>query len=126
MAFARVSGTNPPLARRDHGRVLIWSLAPIVLVIISLLQLRHSSHIGKGFGLRWWVGKPRREKSIVYDRRLRAALADSLALASWTTLIAALFGTAFALGCWGWRSRIRGWTVGDVDRPWLLHPSCLV
>ena len=43
---------------------------------------RVASRIGKGASLRWWVGDPAAQESIVYDPALRAALLHSLLLAS--------------------------------------------
>jgi spermidine/putrescine transport system permease protein len=85
---------------------LFWSLAPIVLAIIYSFNAGNSITHWEGASLRWWVGDPAAQESIVYDPALRAALLHSLLLASWTTLVAVPFGTVFALGCRGWRSRI--------------------
>ena len=85
---------------------LFWSLAPIVLAIIYSFNAGSSITHWEGASLRWWVGDPAAQESIVYDPATRAALLHSLLLASWTMLVAVPFGTAFALGCRGWRSRI--------------------
>jgi spermidine/putrescine transport system permease protein len=85
---------------------LIWSLAPIVLAIIYSFNAGSSITHWEGFSLRWWVGDPAAQESIVYDPEARTALLHSLVLASWTAAIAVPCGTAFALGCRGWRSRI--------------------
>lgn len=84
---------------------LVWSLAPIVLAIVYSFNAGSSVTHWEGSSLRWWVGDPAAQESIVYDPELRAALIHSLVLASWTVAIAVPFGTAFALGCRGWRSR---------------------
>jgi ABC-type spermidine/putrescine transport system permease subunit II len=46
-------------------------------------------------------------ESIAYDPETRARLAHSLVLASLTTVVAVPMGSAFALGCRGWHSRLR-------------------
>ena len=85
---------------------LCWSLAPIALAIIYSFNAGTTVTHWEGVSLRWWVGDPAAQESIVYDPALRAALLHSLVLASWTMVIVVPCGTAFALGCRGWRSRI--------------------
>jgi spermidine/putrescine transport system permease protein len=85
---------------------LIWSLGPILLALVFSFNAGSSVTHWEGFSLRWWVGDPAAQESIVYDPEARAALLHSLVLASLTTAIAVPIGTAFALGCRGWRSRI--------------------
>ena len=85
---------------------LFWSLGSIALAIIYSFNAGSSVTHWEGPSLRWWVGDPTAQESIVYDPALRAALLHSVLLASWTTVIAVPCGIAFALGCRGWRSRI--------------------
>jgi spermidine/putrescine transport system permease protein len=85
---------------------LFWSLAPIGLAIIYSFNVGNTITHWEGAGLRWWLGDPAAQESIMYDPAIRAALLHSLLLASWTMVIAVPCGTAFALGCRGWRSRI--------------------
>ena len=85
---------------------LIWSLVPIVIAMIYSFNTGSSITHWEGFSLRWWVGDPAAQESIVHDPELRAALLQSLKLASLTAAIAVPCGTAFALGCRGWHSRI--------------------
>jgi len=101
---------------RDAGRApwlagitaayLVWSLGPIVLAMVYSFNAGSTVTHWEGASLRWWVGDPAAQESIMYDPALRAALLHSLLLASWTTVIAVPMGTTFALGCRGWRSRI--------------------
>jgi spermidine/putrescine transport system permease protein len=85
---------------------LVWSLAPLVLAIAYSFNAGSSVTHWEGFSLRWWMGDPAAQESIAYDPELRAALLHSVVLASLTAAIAVPCGTAFALGCRGWRSRI--------------------
>jgi spermidine/putrescine transport system permease protein len=105
VARARDPGRAPWLRLITAG-YLFWSLAPIVLAIIYSFNAGTSVTRWEGASLRWWVGDPAAQESIVYDPALRAALFHSVLLASWTMVLAVPIGTAFALGCRGWRSRI--------------------
>ena len=98
--------TRAPWLRGITVAYLLWSLAPIALAIIYSFNAGSTVTHWEGPSLRWWVGDPTAQESIVYDPALRAALLHSVLLASWTTVIAVPSGIAFALGCRGWRSRI--------------------
>ena len=85
---------------------LVWSLAPLILAIADSFNAGSSVTHWEGFSFRWWVGNPAAQESIAYEPEVRAALLHSLALVSLTAAIAVPCGTAFALGCRGWRSHI--------------------
>ena len=102
--------------RRTHGRgstwlaaitvgYLIWSLTTIVLAMFFSFNAGASVTHWEGFSLRWWIGDPAAQESIVHDPATRAALLQSLKLATLTTVIAVPCATAFALGCRGWGAR---------------------
>ena len=77
----RGSGGSP--SRTCAGRSLRSPLA----IIYSFNAGSTVTH-WEGASLRWWVGDPAAQESIVYDPALRAALLHSLVLASWTMVIA--------------------------------------
>ena len=97
--------TRAPWLRAITVSYLCWSLIPLLIAIAFSFNSAPSISRWEGFSLRWWIGRPRDQSSLLYDPDLRAALLHSLTLAFWTTLIAVPIGTAFALGARGWRAR---------------------
>ena len=85
---------------------LLWSLIPIVLAMFFSFNAGASVTHWDGFSLRWWVGDPAAQESIVHDPATRAALLQSLKLAGLTAVIAVPCATAFALGYRGWGARL--------------------
>ena len=67
------------------GCYLVWSLLPLLLVIVYSFNAGDTVTHWQGFSLRWWVGDPSAAESIVYDPETRTRLAHSLVLASLTT-----------------------------------------
>jgi len=102
------SGTGPraPWLAAITVGYLVWSLGPLILVIGYSFSGGRSITLWEGFSLRWWVGNPAAQESILFDPSTRSALEHSLWLAILTTAIAVPIGTAFAIGCRGWRSRL--------------------
>jgi spermidine/putrescine transport system permease protein len=105
MARRRREGSRAPWLRAITIVYLVWSLAPILIAILFSFNAAPSNSRWEGFSLRWWVGDPEAQSSIVYDPELRVSLLHSLTLAFWTTMIAVPLGTACALGLHGWRTR---------------------
>lgn len=105
MRRSRIGPHAPWLAAVTVG-YLVWSLGPLILAIVYSFNAGSSITHWDGFSLRWWVGDPGAQESILYDPSTRSALEHSLWLAIVTTSIAVPMGTAFAMGCWGWRSRV--------------------
>ena len=89
------------------GCYLLWSLLPLLLVVVYSFNAGDTVTHWQGFSLRWWMGDPSAAESIVYDPETRTRLAHSLVLAGLSTAIAVPIGTMFALGCRGWRSWVR-------------------
>ena len=85
---------------------LLWSLTPLLLVVIYSFNAGTSVTRWEGSSLRWWIGDPAAGESIAYDPETRAGLVHSLVLASLATAVAVPMGSAFALGCRGWHSRL--------------------
>ena len=107
------SGTGPraPWLAAITVGYLVWSLGPLILAIGYSFNAGRSVTLWEGFSLRWWVGNPAAQESILFDPSTRSALEHSLWLAILTTAIAVPIGTAFAIGCRGWRSGLsRLWT----------------
>ena len=85
---------------------LLWSLGPLVLAVAYSFNAADSVTRWEGLSLRWWVGDPAAEESILFDPATRTALVHSLTLATVVTLVAVPIGTALALGATRWRHRI--------------------
>ena len=90
--------TRAPWLRATTILYICWSLFPLVIAITYSFNAAPSVSRWEGFSLRWWVGNPRDEESLLYDPELRRALVHTVSLAFWTTVIAVPMGTAFALG----------------------------
>jgi spermidine/putrescine transport system permease protein len=59
---------------------LCWSLIPLLIAIVFSFNAAPSISRWEGFSLRWWVGSPREQASLMYDPELRGALLHSLTL----------------------------------------------
>ena len=97
--------THAPWLRVITVLYLCWALIPLLIAVLFSFNAAPSIARWEGFSLRWWVGNPRDQESLLFDPDLRSALLHSLMLAFWTTIIVVPVATAFALGARGWRSR---------------------
>jgi spermidine/putrescine transport system permease protein len=80
---------------------LVWSLVPIALAVLFSFNNGRSQAVWQGFSWRWYFADP--INSVLHDPALRASVAQTLRLSSYTTLIAVPLGVAFALGINRWR-----------------------
>jgi spermidine/putrescine transport system permease protein len=84
---------------------MAWTLLPVGIAVLFSFNATRSLTSWQGFSTQWYVGNV---SSVWDDPILRAALAQSLKLASLTVLIAVPFGVAFALAMDRWRGRGSG------------------
>jgi spermidine/putrescine transport system permease protein len=82
---------------------IVWSLLPISLAVLFSFNDGRSQSVWQGFSMRWYTGDP--QSSVLHDPTLHAAIAQTLRLSVYTTLIAVPLGVAFAIGVDRWRSR---------------------
>jgi len=82
---------------------IAWSLLPIGLAVLFSFNNGRSQSVWQGFSMRWYTGDPL--QSVLHDPTLHAAIAQTLKLALFTTVIAVPLGVAFAIGVDRWRSR---------------------
>jgi spermidine/putrescine transport system permease protein len=82
---------------------IAWSLLPIGLAVLFSFNNGKSQSVWQGFSMRWYTGDP--QQSVLHDPTLHAAIAQTLRLSLYTTLIAIPLGVAFAIGVDRWRSR---------------------
>jgi spermidine/putrescine transport system permease protein len=80
-----------------------WSLVPIALAVLFSFNNGKSQSVWQGFSMRWYTGDP--QQSVLHDPTLHAAIAQTLRLSVYTTVIAVPLGVAFAIGVDRWRSR---------------------
>jgi spermidine/putrescine transport system permease protein len=103
----RLPGRNPwrrPWFLEGFTWVYIaWSLVPIALAVLFSFNNGKSQSVWQGFSMRWYTGDP--EQSVLHDPALHAAIAQTLRLSLYTTVIAVPLGVAFAIGVDRWRSR---------------------
>lgn len=82
---------------------VLWSLIPVATAVLFSFNKGRSISQWQGFSTRWYVSDP--NNSVLHDPALRAAVLQSLKLASLTMLISVPLGVAFALALNRWRSR---------------------
>jgi spermidine/putrescine transport system permease protein len=82
---------------------IAWSLVPIALAVMFSFNNGRSQSVWQGFSMRWYTGDP--QNSVLHDPVLHAAIAQTLRLSVYTTLISIPLGVAFAIGVDRWRSR---------------------
>jgi spermidine/putrescine transport system permease protein len=80
-----------------------WSLLPIALAVLFSFNNGKSQSVWQGFSMRWYTSDPL--NSVLHNPILHAAVAQTLRLSVYTTLIAVPLGVAFAIGVDRWRSR---------------------
>ena len=104
---------------------LVWSLGPLLLAVVYSFNDAPSVTHWEGLSLRWWIGEPAAEESLVYDPETRAALRHSLLLATWATVISVPIASAFAIGCRGWSARLPRIGLGAMFIALALPPIVL-
>jgi spermidine/putrescine transport system permease protein len=82
---------------------IAWSLLPIALAVMFSFNNGKSQSVWQGFSMRWYTGD--RLQSVLHNPALHAAIAQTLRLSLYTTVIAVPLGVAFAIGVDRWRSR---------------------
>jgi spermidine/putrescine transport system permease protein len=75
------------------------------VAIVFSFNAGRSRSTWQGFSLRWWLGEPTAQESLLYSPDLRSAIIQSLRLSVFTAVIAVPIGTAFAIGLDRWRGR---------------------
>jgi len=83
---------------------LIWSIVPIGIAILFSFNDGRSQSVWQGFSWRWYFADP--VNSVLHDPNLHAAVAQTLRLSVYVTLITVPLGVAFALGINRWRGYI--------------------
>ncbi len=82
---------------------VLWSVLPVLIAVLFSFNAGRSRSTWQGFSIRWYYGDP--VLSVWHDPTLRAALFQTLKLASLTTLVAVPIGVAFAIGIDRWHKR---------------------
>jgi spermidine/putrescine transport system permease protein len=82
---------------------ILWSLLPIGLAVLFSFNNGKSQSVWQGFSMRWYTSDPL--NSVLHNPILHAAVAQTLKLSLYTTLIAVPLGVAFAIGVDRWRTR---------------------
>jgi spermidine/putrescine transport system permease protein len=85
---------------------ILWSLLPIGLAVLFSFNDGKSQSVWQGFSMRWYTSDPL--NSVLHNPILHAAVAQTLRLSLYTTLIAVPLGVAFAIGVDRWRTRPAG------------------
>jgi spermidine/putrescine transport system permease protein len=75
----------------------------VLIAVLFSFNAGRSRSTWQGFSMRWYYGDP--VLSVWHDPTLRAALFQTLKLASLTTLVAVPIGVAFAIGIDRWHKR---------------------
>jgi spermidine/putrescine transport system permease protein len=82
---------------------IVWSLVPIGLAVLFSFNNGKSQSVWQGFSMRWYTSDPL--NSVLHNPILHAAVAQTLRLSLYTTIIAVPLGVAFAIGVDRWRTR---------------------
>jgi len=100
----------PYFLRAFTWAYLAWSFIPIAVAILFSFNNGQSRSSWQGFSTDWYVAKPiyGLSQSVLYSADIHRALAQTLRLATLTTLVAVPLGVAFALGIDHWHSRGSG------------------
>jgi len=85
---------------------IAWSILPVLIAVLFSFNAGRSRSTWQGFSLRWYYQDP--VLSVWHDPTLRAALFQTLKLATLTTLVAVPIGVAFAIGIDRWHKRPAG------------------
>jgi spermidine/putrescine transport system permease protein len=101
--FARNPWRRPWFLEGFTWLYIAWSILPIALAVLFSFNNGRSQSVWQGFSMRWWTGDP--ANSVLHDPVLHAAIAQTLRLSVYTTLISVPLGVAFAIGIDRWRSR---------------------
>jgi spermidine/putrescine transport system permease protein len=80
---------------------LIWSLVPVAIAVLFSFNNGKSQSVWQGFSWRWYFADP--VNSVLHDPDLHAAVAQTIRLSFFVTLITIPIGVAFALGINRWR-----------------------
>lgn len=95
---------------RAHGLAaitavyLLWSLVPVVVVVLFSFNAGRSRSTWQGFSLRWYTWDP--DGSVINDESIRNALTHTVLLAVIATAITVPLGVLFALALDRWRGRL--------------------
>ncbi|MGH9303655.1 MAG: ABC transporter permease [Acidimicrobiales bacterium] len=82
---------------------LAWSILPIAVAILFSFNSGKSITSWQGFSMRWYITDP--TQSVLHDPTLHVAVAQTLRLGLFTTIITVPLGVAFAIGIDRWRGR---------------------
>jgi spermidine/putrescine transport system permease protein len=90
------------------GLYILWSIIPVIIVILFAFNDGRSRTTWQGFSLRWFTGDP--TGSVLHDPALQSALRHTLFLAVICVAVAVPIGVMLALGLQRWRGRGSGTT----------------
>ncbi len=82
---------------------LAWSILPIAIAVLFSFNNGKSQSAWQGFSIRWYITDP--TQSVLHDPLLHAAVAQTLRLGLYVTVITVPLGVIFAIGIDRWRSR---------------------
>jgi len=102
---------------------LAWSIVPILIAIRFSFNEGRSRSTAQGWSLRWYFDDP--DLSVLHDPDLRAALFQSLRLATIAVLVTVPLGVALAIGLNRWRGRGAG-TSRAVSLATLVTPEIVM
>ncbi len=107
MSWLRNPWGRPRFLPLVTGLYIVWSIIPILIVILFAFNDGRSRTTWQGFSLRWFTGE---NGSVFHDPALQAALAHTLLLAVICVAVSVPIGVMLALGLQRWRGRGSGTT----------------
>ena len=107
MSWLRNPWGRPRFLPLVTGLYIVWSIIPILIVILFAFNDGRSRTTWQGFSLRWFTGET---GSVFHDPALQAALEHTLLLAVICVAVSVPIGVMLALGLQRWRGRGSGTT----------------
>lgn len=102
---ATTAGPVARLLRLWTWVYMLWALIPAALAVLFSFNAGRSRSFWQGASLRWYLS----DDSVFNNPALRNALAQTLRLATATTILTVPLGLGLALGVTRWRGRVRTW-----------------
>ncbi len=107
MSWLRNPWGRPRFLPLVTGLYVVWSIIPILIVVLFAFNDGRSRTTWQGFSLRWFTGA---DGSVFHDPALQSALKHTLLLAVICVIVSVPLGVTLALGLQRWRGRGSGTT----------------
>ena len=94
------------LSRLYTFLIYLFLFAPLIVIVVYSFNLSNSTSVFTGFSLKWY-------KELIHNTELINALKNSIILASLSSVIATIIGTAAAVGTHAFKKK---WTKNLLQK----------